>query len=407
MKVYFKEIPFDQFTPITAYYALATKGSCILESAPGSGRFSFVGIDPMAKIEGVGNYPEALRTMMEDFPVEIDHPSALYTGAPIGFVTFEKEYFFQIYRSSVIFDHELGKAFLATIGREEEVERLFHKLNRPLLLPDIQLSFGSIEEDVSDEEYCQMVEGAKEFMRRGDVYQVVLSRKFQAKMDGDPFQLYRAVRMKVPAPYLFFFDLEDRAVIGASPEKVISVEGDRIEAAPIAGTCKNGESIEALLKDPKETMEHVMLVDLARNDIGAVSLPGSVQVTEFKKAVKFPSVTHLVSKVVGKLDPQFDRLDAFQAAFPAGTLSGAPKKRAQELLFNMEKKKRGLYGGAILALTRKGDLASCIVIRTAVIQGGMMTVQAGAGIVLDSNPQKEAEETRNKASTLLKVATCF
>lgn len=406
MRAYFKEIPFDQFTPITAYYALQQKGSCILESSPGSGRFSFVGIDPIAKIQGENDFSNALRNMMKEHPVEVDHPTPLFTGAPVGYITFENAYFFQIYRSAVIFDHENGNAYLSTIGDESELERLHEKLNQPKLLPTIDLKFGPVETNLSDEEFSSMVLEAQEHMKKGDVYQIVISRKFQSQFKGSPFQLYRAVRQKSPAPYLFFFDLEGESIIGASPEKIISIQDGMIESVPIAGTTKNGEDVEAFLKDTKESAEHVMLVDLARNDVGSVALPGSVVVKEFKKVQKFAHITHIISKIEGKLDPKFDAIDALEASFPAGTLSGAPKKRARELICEIEKEKRGLYGGAIVALSVNGDLSTCIAIRTAIIKDEVLTVQAGGGLVLDSIAQKEADESRLKASTILKVVSC-
>ena len=407
MKAHFREIPFDQLTPITAYYALRTKGSAILESSPDQDRYSFVGIDPIASISGRGDYPEALRRLRREFPVEVDHPLALYTGGAIGYVTYDGDYFFQIYRSGIAFDHELGRAVLSTLGGEEELEALYQKLIRPLSLPPFALKVGEGRADQSDEEYALKVEQAKEYLRAGEIYQIVLSRSFKAPIEGEPIELYRALRKGSPAPFLFFFDLGDLAIVGASPEKVISVREGKIESMPIAGTRPKGASHEELLKDPKENAEHVMLVDLARNDVGSVALPGTVKVVEFKAVHEFSHVTHLVSRVVGTLDPKYDALDAFQASFPAGTVSGAPKVRAIELIEEMEGTKRGLYGGAIVALDAKGNLTSCLAIRMAVLKGGEMTVRAGAGIVLDSDPLKEAAETRLKANTILEGAHAF
>lgn len=405
MRAHFKEIPYDQFTPITAYHALG--GCCILESSPGKDRYSFVGIDPMEKVSGKGDYSEALRTLRARFPVEADHPLALYVGGPIGYITYDGDYFFQIYRSCVAFDHQTGRAVLSTIGERPELETLYEKLIQPQMLPPLAFEMGEVSVDKSDEEYGAMIERAKEHLRAGDVYQIVLSRTFTAKVSGDPFQFYRALRRTSPAPFLFFFDLEESSIAGASPEKVISVKDGLIESMPIAGTRPKGASVEEFLNDPKEIAEHVMLVDLARNDVGAVSLPGSVKVAEFKTVHEFSHVLHIISRVTGKLDPQFDALDAFQVSFPAGTLTGAPKKRAMELIDEIEQSKRGLYGGAIVAIDAKGNLASCIAIRTAVIRDGELTLRAGAGIVLDSNPVTEANETRHKASTVLEVANAL
>ncbi len=406
MKALFKDIPYDQYTPITAYYALATKGSCILESSPNKDRYSFVGIKPIATVSGKDDYVGALRMLRKKFQVSAEHPLALFMGGPIGYVSYDKEYFFQVYESGIIFDHQLGRAVIATLGGEKELERLYEQLSQPIVLPKMALKIGEIKPDKSDAEFAEMVDRAKEHLRAGDVYQIVLSRTFKAQVDGEPFQFYRTLRRISPAPYLFFFDFEGMAIAGASPEKIISVQGDLIESIPIAGTRPKGACVQELLNDPKETAEHVMLVDLARNDVGTVSVPGSVKVVEFKTVHEFSHVTHIVSRVVGQLDPKLDSLDAFKASFPAGTLTGAPKVRAMELIDEIEQSKRGLYGGAILALDAKGNLTSCIAIRTAILKEGEMAVRAGAGIVLDSDPAKEAAETRFKASTVLEVAKC-
>lgn len=402
MKAIFREIPYDQFTPITAYRALDAE--CILESSPNKDRYSFVGIDPIASIRGKGNYVEALRQMRVKYPAVANHPLALYMGGPIGYITYDHDYFFQIYASGVAFDHQTGRAVLSTFGDESELERLYAKLHRSIVLPQTELRQGEVVVSVSDEAFIQMVEKAKEYLRSGDVYQIVLSREFKAELEGEPLQFYRALRRTSPAPFLFFFDLGEMAIAGASPEKIISVQNGVIESMPIAGTRPKGASVEELLNDPKEIAEHVMLVDLARNDVGTVSVPGSVKVEEFKAVHEFSHVTHIGSRVVGKLDPKYDALDAFKASFPAGTLTGAPKVRAMELIDAIEPSQRGLYGGAIVAFDAQGNLTSCIAIRTAVLNEGKITVRAGAGIVLDSDPLKEAAETRLKASTVLEAA---
>lgn len=405
-KAYFKEIPFDQYTPITAYHALAGKGACILESSPKKDRYSFVGIDPIFSISGKGDWVLALRDFKQKHPIEAAHPLALYTGAPVGYVTYDGEYFFQIYRSAVAFDHQMGIAVLSTIGEKEELMKLYQKLRKAKAktLPESSLKIGPIDVDKTDEEFIAMVEKGKEHLRAGDVFQIVFSRTFQAKVEGDPFKFYCILRNTSPAPYLFFFNLKDFSIAGASPEKIISVQGREIESMPIAGTRPKGCPASELLNDPKEISEHVMLVDLARNDVGAVSVPGSVKVVEFKAIHQFSCVDHIVSRIVGQLDPRYDALDAFKASFPAGTLTGAPKIRAMELIEEIENSKRGLYGGAIIALDAKGNLSSCIAIRTAILKGGKMFVRAGAGIVLDSDPIKEAAETVMKANTVLEVA---
>lgn len=400
-----KEIPYDQFTPITVYHALATTESCILESTPGKDRYSFIGIDSMETLKGQGDYAPALRALRNKY--QVDDPQVLYLGGAIGYVGYDQSYCFQVYRSAVIFDHQTGRAILATLGDEAELQKLLSKLTQMRMLPEMALEMGDVEVDRSDAEFKEMVEKAKEHLRAGDAYQIVLSRTFQVKMKGDPFQFYRALRKLSPAPFLFFLDTGSFCLAGASPEKIISVKDGLIEATPIAGTCPKGASVELLKTDPKELSEHVMLVDLARNDLGAVSVPGSVKVTEYQVVHEFSHVYHIVSKVVGRLRPNLDALDAFAAAFPAGTLTGAPKKRAMELIQEMEKDGRGVYGGGIVAIDAQGNLNSCIAIRTAVIEDGLLKVRAGAGIVLDSDPQKEADETRHKANTILGVAHAY
>lgn len=409
-KAFFKELAFDEYTPITAYQALASKGACLLESSPNQDRFSFIGIDPMVSVSGKGDYCSAIRKLRQEHPIEAIHPLALYAGGCIGYVTYEGEYFCQIYRSGLCFDHQLQRVVIFHIGEEKELELVCQKLNlnKEKKRTEARLEIGPISTDKSDDDFLHMVEKAKTHLKAGDAFQIVLSRTFKTKFKGEePFQIYLALRKASPAPYLFFFDLEQFAIAGASPEKLISVNGHTIESSPIAGTRPKGASISELLNDPKETAEHVMLVDLARNDLGAVSMPGSVKVVEFKSVHEFSHVTHIVSRVTGVLDSHFDVLDAFKASFPAGTLSGAPKIRAMELIDKIEQSKRGLYGGAILVIDNKGNLTSCIVIRTAIIQDGEISVRAGAGIVLDSDPIKEATETRIKASTVLEAVKCF
>lgn len=397
-----KDIPYDQFTPITAFYALG--GTCILESSPGKDRYSFVGVDPIERIEGKGDYVHALRALQNKYRTQ-DAP--MFMGGPIGYVGYDNRYFFQVFRTGIIFDHNTGKALLATLGDDAELQKQYKKLMQPQTLPEGDFEAGEIEVDRSDREFKDLVGKAKEHLRAGDVFQIVLSRTFKMKFQGDSLQFYRALRRLSPAPFLFYFNFGSYSIAGASPEKVISVQNGIIESTPIAGTCPKDGSIEDLLSDLKENAEHVMLVDLARNDVGRVAKPGTVKVIEYKVPHEFSHVKHIVSKVVGELDPKLDALDAFVSSFPAGTLTGAPKTRAMELIQEIEQDERGIYGGAIVVLDGQGNLSSCIAIRTALFQNGEMSVRAGAGIVIDSDPQKEADETYHKASTILEVAHAF
>ena len=256
--------------------------------------------------------------------------------------------------------------------------------------------------------FTEAVRRAKEYIAAGDAYQIVLSRRLDTPLPADPFTIYRALRTINPSPYLFFLRLGRLSIVGSSPEVLVRLEGDRIETRPIAGTSPRGateeqdQAIEASLRaDPKERAEHVMLVDLGRNDVGRVAALGSVKVTEFMVVERYSHVMHLVSHVVGTLRPGADALDVLQACFPAGTLTGAPKIRAMEIIDELEPTRRGPYGGAVGYLSYSGNLDSCITIRTIVCHDGRASVQVGAGIVADSDPKTEWLETCSKARGLV------
>ncbi len=253
------------------------------------------------------------------------------------------------------------------------------------------------------------VEKAKEYIRAGDVFQVVLSQRFSLDFNGDPFDVYRALRFVNPSPYMFFLKLGETCVVGSSPEMLVRVQGEELEYRPIAGTRRRGkDSVEEkrleqeLLNDEKERAEHLMLVDLGRNDLGRVSQYSSVQVEDLMFLEKYSHVMHLVSSLKGKLRPELDRFDALAACFPAGTVSGAPKVRAMEIIDELEPHFRVIYAGAIGYLDYSGNLDSCITIRTIVLQNGKAYLQAGAGIVADSVPELENKECFNKAMALLR-----
>ena len=255
-----------------------------------------------------------------------------------------------------------------------------------------------------------MVRTAKEYIAAGDIYQVVLSQRFEAKIEADPFTVYRALRHVNPSPYMYFLRVGGRSIVGSSPEMLVRVEGRRVETHPIAGTRPRGRTededvrlAEELKRNEKERAEHVMLVDLGRNDIGRVSAYGSVRVPTYMTLERYSHVMHLVSIVEGKLDEHHDRLDALVACFPAGTVSGAPKVRAMEIIAELENRRRGAYAGAVGYLDFAGNLDFCITIRTVIIENGRAYVQAGAGIVADSNPAAEYEETRDKARAVIRA----
>jgi anthranilate synthase component 1 len=263
----------------------------------------------------------------------------------------------------------------------------------------------------SHDEFITNVKRAKEYIAAGDVFQVVLSLRLDFTAPSDPFQMYRALRTVNPSPYMFFLRLDDLHVVGASPEMLVRITGRQLEYRPIAGTRRRGANggdddrlIEELKNDEKERAEHVMLVDLGRNDLGRVSEYGSVTVRDLMYVEKYSHVMHLVSALEGTLRKELDPLDALAACFPAGTLSGAPKVRAMEIIEELEPVRRGVYGGSILYADQAGNLDSCIAIRTMVMHRGRAYVQAGAGIVADSDPESEYQECMNKASALLRAA---
>jgi len=267
------------------------------------------------------------------------------------------------------------------------------------------------DSNMSEAQFKKMVEHAKEYIRAGDIFQVVLSQRFKRPFSLSPLNLYRAVRRLDPSPFLFFFDFNGFSVVGSSPEIMVRVRDGKITIRPIAGTRPRGldgrsdsDLAAELLADPKELAEHLMLVDLGRNDVGRVAKTGTVQVTERNAIEYYRHVMHIVSNVEGVLDPKYTALDALIAGFPAGTVSGAPKIRAMEIIAELEPDRRGVYAGCIGYFGSNGSLDTCIAIRTAVIKDGYVHVQAGAGIVYDSDPEKEWRESKAKAEGMLRAA---
>ena len=333
----------------------------------------------------------------------------------------------------VVFDHARHRLILlanARVGAEvgnpdveaayveaiQRIERLSEKLLRPLpAIPARRWGAGENggSQPVSNKsqaEYETMVAQAKEHIAAGDIFQVVLSQRFSRRTSAHPFAIYRALRMLNPSPYMFYFDFgaNDLQVIGASPEMHVRLEDGVASVRPIAGTRHRGSTPQEdeqlatdLLADPKERAEHVMLVDLGRNDIGRVSEYGSVNVRDFMVVERYSHVMHIVSHVEGQIRPELNAFDLMRATFPAGTVSGAPKVRAMEIIEELEGQRRGLYAGAVGYFSYDGSMDTCIAIRTMVMQGDTVYVQAGAGIVADSDPTREHEECANKARALL------
>jgi anthranilate synthase component 1 len=291
------------------------------------------------------------------------------------------------------------------------VEALDAPLPHATAMAGMQLALPEPVSNTAAPEYMGMVDRAKEYIAAGDIFQVVLAQRFSVPFTLPPFALYRALRRTNPSPFLFYLDYGVFALVGSSPEILVRVRGGEVTIRPLAGTRRRGASTEEdkaleseLLADPKERAEHLMLLDLGRNDVGRVAEIGSVRVTESFAVERYSHVMHIVSHVVGRLDPKHDAIDALMAGFPAGTLSGAPKVRALEIIDELEKAKRGPYGGCVGYFSADGEMDSCIVLRTALVKDGVMYVQAGAGVVADSDPAAEQAECGHKARALFKAA---
>jgi anthranilate synthase component 1 len=306
-----------------------------------------------------------------------------------------------------------AKAALARAG--ERLSAIVDALDRPLDHAAANGRAGPVavlpRSNTSPGEYERMVRAAKDYIAAGDAFQVVLAQRFEAPFELPPFALYRALRRVNPSPYLYFLDFGEFALAGSSPEILVKVEGGTVTIRPIAGTRPRGASPHEdkaleleLLADPKERAEHLMLLDLGRNDVGRVAEIGSVKVTDQSFIERYSQVMHIVSNVEGALRGECDALDALAAGFPAGTVSGAPKVRAMEIIDELEKEKRGVYAGCVGYFSAAGAMDTCIVLRTALVKDGVMYVQAGAGIVADSDPKSEQQECINKARALFRAA---
>ena len=314
-------------------------------------------------------------------------------------------------RSLLVFDHLTRRAALLHAGSEHERQSLRREIIRALRGglpgPAWAASFSAPEASLSEEQFLDGVARTKEHIAAGDVYQLVLSVRFAGRCDLDPFETYRALRLLNPSPYMYYCDLGDRVVVGSSPEALVKLNGSRATMRPIAGTRPRGadsrqdaELETELLADPKENAEHVMLVDLARNDLGRVATAGSVHVQPYRSIERYSHVMHIVSGVNGTLAPGKDAFDLFAATFPAGTLVGAPKVRAMEIIDELEPVRRGFYGGTVGYFGHGGDMDQAITIRTMVFHGDTYSFQAGAGIVADSVPVTEYREVLAKSAVL-------
>ena len=462
LKPVVERIPADLHTPLSVYLKIAANDehSFLLESVEGGAtlaRYSFIGAGPELVATGKrssvlldrGGHIETLaidliaflREELGKYSVEPEAGLPSFTGGAIGYLGFpcaewfepslaqpkglDREFGMMMYfRSVVAFDHARQQILIITnaeAGDEgslaaaaETNARLRERIERSALsVPRSQIAAGSdasVSSNFTREEFIDAVGRAKEYIAAGDCYQVVISQRFTRPTAAGPVSLYRAIRSLNPSPYMFLINTPERSVVGASPEMLVRLRDSEIHYRPIAGTRPRGayeaedrRLADEMAADPKEVAEHQMLVDLGRNDVGRVSEYGSVRVERLMAVEKYSHVQHLVSDVTGRLRPGLDRFDALASCFPAGTVSGAPKVRAIEIIRELEPDERSIYSGAVGHFDHAGNMDTCIAIRTIVLENGIAEVQAGAGIVADSNPEAEYEETVNKAAALLRA----
>lgn len=463
---FFKTHLADLDTPLSCYYKLKTaypdKPSFLLESVESAGRlgrYSFIGFDPLCTFKSKGkkviiegdineqffteNPFEVLRDFMKNFMPHKAMEELRFSGGAVGYVGydmirfFEKlpnispyklgifDMFFIIPKKLVIFDNFTHKMTLVSLNYSNkpsyaphrrdisELSKIYDILKSPIIkLKKVKFSIGNIKNLTEKKDFESMIVKAKEYICNGDIIQVVLSQRFKADVTADGLDLYRALRVINPSPYMFFLDFGDYNLIGSSPEILVRLENNEVEVRPIAGTRKRGKTLEEdkfleeeLLNDKKECAEHVMLVDLGRNDIGRIAKTGSVTVPDFMIIEKYSHVMHIVSSVKGLLKEGMDAFDVFKATFPAGTVTGAPKIRAMEIIEELESLKREFYAGGVGYFGFNGNMDFCITIRTMLKKGKAVYIQSGAGIVADSIPENEYNETLNKAMALMKSIT--
>lgn len=458
----------DGETPLGIYKKLAQSrpGTFLLESAEHGGawsRYSFIGVKSETTLTEIDGKADWLGTPPAGVPRELDPLSALkesvshlkspiiaglppLTGGLVGYMGYDSvrrlesipnlalddlklpEIAFMLTSDLAVMDHSDGTLTLIANainwdGSDERVDEAFYESQRRLdrMYGDLQsslpgdvseipkVSAPEFERNISADDFRAKVEIAKEEIRSGEAFQIVISQRFSTEATADSLDIYRALRLSNPSPYMYLFRFESGFdVVGSSPEALVKVTGRQVMVHPIAGTRKRSSSLEEdirlgeeLLADPKERAEHLMLVDLGRNDVGRVCTPGSVEVIDFMHVERYSHVMHIVSTVIGELALSAAPIDALFSVFPAGTLSGAPKPRAMEIIERLEPTRRALYGGAIGYFDFTGNIDTCIAIRTALIKDGRAFVQAGAGVVADSDPESENQETLNKAAAVL------
>lgn len=457
----YREILADMETPVSAFRKIDDgQTAFLLESIEGGekwARYSFLGSGPARIFRCRGGYFEVvvngeieqsgecvdplaeLQQLLARYrPVEVDGLPRFFGGA-VGYLGYDMVRFveelpdknlrdsqnwdacFLLTEGLLIFDNMRQKIKVVCnvhLAEQEDpvqayerglkrIDDLIDQLRQPLphrIVGTPQTVTQELTPNFTPRAFCDAVEQCKKYIRAGDIFQVVLSQRFEGKLQADPFDIYRALRTINPSPYMYFLRFGDNLVVGASPEVLVRKEGDQVEVRPIAGTRPRGvtpaedKRLEAeLLADPKERAEHIMLIDLGRNDVGRVARGGTVEVSELMVIERYSHVMHIVSNVRGLLREGLDAFDVFRAAFPAGTLSGSPKIRAMEIIDEFEPHRRGVYGGAVGYFSFNGNMDLAIAIRTLMIEDQRILLQAGAGIVADSDPEMEYQETLNKA----------
>ena len=452
----YQEIDADLETPVSAYLKVARPPySFLLESVEGGermARYSFIGTEPYQVLKTGKGEPGGAVDPLVPIKAEMDKYRLIpvpdlprFHGGAVGYLAYDvvryfeptlpepqkdnmglPESLFMFNDTLLVFDHlrhtikVVSHAYLdgdidgayreATQRVDRVVERLSAPLEPPRTASPISVQGSPVSSNFTQEDYEAAVEKAKEYIVAGDIIQVVPSQRLARKTDAHPFQIYRALRSINPSPYMYYLHLDDFHIVGASIENVVSIEDGSLASHPIAGTRPRGRTPqedaameEELTSSEKQRAEHIMLVDLARNDVGRVSQPGTVSVPDLMYVERYSRVMHLVSHVVGKAKADVTAYDAVRACFPAGTVSGAPKIRAMEIISDLEGEKRGPYGGAVGYFSFSGNMDTALTLRTSVIKDGVAYVQAGGGVVYDSSPEDEYQETLDKAGALLRA----
>lgn len=440
-KAFFKEITGELDSPLEIYLKFENeKNSYFFESVEGGdkwARYSIIGLPTDKKISLSKNPLDQIDNFLKNIQVKKNKLLPEFHGGLVGYFSYEtiREIEGKLKQSSkpklkydeislmisdevIIFDNIKKSLFIVVNGLEQEetaclsrIDEIHNKLLEPYKdedqNPKNKITFSS---SVSKEEYLDSIKKIKEYIVEGDVMQVVYGQEFTTPFEGSPINLYKSLRKLNPSPYMYFLKIDDLHIVGASPEILVRLQNNEVTVRPIAGTIKRGknekednELASKLKNDPKEIAEHLMLIDLGRNDVGRIAKIGSVKTTEQMKIEKYSHVMHLVSNVTGELEKGYSSIDVLKATFPAGTLSGAPKVRAMEIIDELEPDRRGVYGGAIGYLSWTGNMDLAIAIRTAVIREKELSVRAGGGVVYDSDPEAEYQESLNKAQSIIKA----